>query len=1117
MSEPGRGFDHVARIAWLRAFEASISRNVEAGLFELGALDDPVRICAALQLLVQNDRFQDASDLACSHPPHCRWIDLAIYAHVALRDIRSAKELLDFARDSCDSGWVSDRCRIAVADAAFGEVLRDLTDAGLVARSGLTDEDRSLLEFVLESLNPLVAPVRLSGRVNGAVQRLAVEFATNAYGLLGQLSQITDLVRPMTKCRPVPLLLAQLTIQRICEPPKGLSGRLRVEHPNSFTGGLLAAILDREIYGRHRESLDSLIGLQQLASDRGKEAIDQLCQGLFETASAMDVAALARAQNAVDNLLGESNRYRLYFDAVALLMQDRPDSALAELNDHSRDHDAVWWQIAAKAHELNEDLGKASQCWDRACQLMPHPDMLNRFAGMSMQQHRFEDAVRALKTAVIQLPEDPRILEQLAIAHTRLRQFSEAGSIFEKLSRLHPGVTRYPINLALCQVHSGDPSSALASLEIAAVSSQPDLQLIGLRTEILKSLNRAKEAFTDLQRLKNDFWRDGRFLVLYMDTAYRAGEDEAAHSAFQQLMMMQHSGQLSEPLFHPMSLDDFKRMGTERLRQRDSLFSEVVRGKLPWLVAESLLGAVAEQAWHKRTQRLRWLPDDVPSRGEWNIYATNGFSVQKDPNGRPTVMSIGIPHPDEPVVADMSAILTMHRLGRLTLAANYFGKLILPASFGEIPFRDAQKLTPHQPSREQELRSVHDLIQRRLITVVNDDDVAQGTPFVDEYCAEGEGHHFALADVAHLLRATQRLTSDELDEFSRVCHRAMQSDRALPDDQRIVIAMTTLRTLARYKWLGRVLPSVEWCVARTDFDVEIRELQEYEIQRSIFSSHQDMWEEINQLRAVGKLEYRDSASCRRDFVDDADDDHVEPPPFLDAMLLAHDLGCRLLADDRMCQAAVLNQRPEISDAAFGTDRLLVGLEDKGVLGTDEVCADLIQMMRWRYRFLLPEWRHLKSAALRSRDNLPGPELREIAAYVQESMRDPGLFCGPEKADLPIPVAFKYFMAWKEVCVQFLGSLWEDPAIVSPQLEAVTRWCIESLLPAVPRGMLYSPVGRRLGDFTPKAFMLTAMIRFAAVQPVQRASDALRLMASHLGMTEEEFYEAAAKAADGRYD
>lgn len=1115
MPESGRGCDQPARIASLCAFEASIVRNVEAGLAELGTLDDPARISAALLLLVQNDRFQDTIDIVDGHRPHCRWIDLAVYAHVALKDIRSARALLDFARESCDAGWVADRCRIAVADAVFSEVLDDSAGIGPAARGGLSEEDCVLLEFIIETLNPLVEPVRLSGRVESALQRAAVEFATNAYGLLGRLSQISDLVQPMIGCRPVPLMLAQLTLQRICKPPAGLSGRLRVDHPNSFSAKFLAALLDREVYGRSRESLNCLIGLRQMACDRGRAVIEQLCQGLFETASAMDLASLAQARSVVDSLLGESNLYRLYFNVIAFLMQERPDAALMELNAHPRD-DAVWWQIAAKAHELSGDLDSASKCWDRACQLMPHPDMLNHFAGMSIQQHRFEDAVRALKTAVVQSPDDPRLLEQLALAHTRLRQFSEAGVIFEKLSRLRPDVTTYRVNLALCQVYTGDPSSALDSINTVIDSAQTDLQLIGLRTEILLSLGRPKDAFADLHRRKCDFWGNGRFLALYMDTAYRAGEDKAAHIAFQQLIEMQHSGQLPEPLFRPMSLDDLKTMRTEQLRQRDSLFSEVVRGKIPWLVAESLLGAVADQAWHRRTQRLHWLPDDVPSRGEWTIYATNGFSVQNDTNGRPTVLRIGVPRPDGPVIADMSAIITLHRLGRLTLAANYFGKLILPASFGDLSVHDARRLAPHQPSREQELRSVRDLVERRLITLIEDGDVAEGTPIVDEFGDDRDDDgRFSLADVAQLLRATQRLTSDEHGDFRLVCHRAVKSGRELPRDARVLFAVSTLRSLARYSWLERVLPGVNWCVKRTDYDGEVRELQEYEFQRSIFSSHQAMWEEINQLRAGGNLEYRDSASCHRDR--DADDDGVEPPQLVDAMLLAHDLGFRLLADDRLSQAALLNQRPDRSDAAFGTDRLLVGLEDEGVLSTDEVCADLIRMMRWRYRFLLPESRHLKVAALRSRDSLPGPELREIAAYVQESMRDPGLFCGPEKADLPTPVAYKYFMAWNEVCVDFLGLLGEEPSITDQQLGTVTRWCLESLLPAVPRGMLYSPVGRRLGNVTPRAFMLLAMIRFATVQPVQRANEALRLMASNLGMTEEEFYDAAAEAADGRFD
>ena len=894
---------------------------------------------------------------------------------------------------------------------------------------------------------------------------------------------------------------------------KGALRRLRVEHPSSFTARFMAALLDREIHGRTREALNSLFDLKSIARAHGHEAIEQLCQGLFETASAVDRVALAKARSVVDALLGDSNRYRLYFDTVAFLFEDRLDAALAELNAHKRHDDAVWWQLVAKAHELAGDLDKASECWDRAAQLMPHPDILTRFAGLSIQQNKFKDAVRALKAATTRSPDNPKILEQLAFAHTRLREFSEAGLIFETIGRLQPDVERHKVNLALCQAQSGDPKSALNSIDKVVDFSHPDFQIIGLRTNILNSLGRTEEAFADLQRLKTEFWDDLHFLVLYMDTAYRAGEDKAAHSAFQQLMVMQHKGQLSEPIFHSVSLDDLKQMGTERLRQREHLFSEVVRGKFPWLEAEALLGTVADQAWHRRTQRLTWLVDDVPARGEWTVYATNGISVHRGPDGNMSLSHIGVPLSSEPVVADMSALITLHRLDRLTTAATFFGKLILPASYGNLPVHDARKLIPHQPSREQELQIIQDVVQRQLITIIDDAEEIDHIPLVDEH--RDGGDQFALADVAQMLQATQRITSQERDEFRSVCHRPMRENRELPTNSPVLIAASTLRTMARYGWFERILPTLKWCVKRPDYEDELRELREFEFQRTIYNSHLGLWQEINDLRASGSIEFRDSPSCRRREVE-SQDVEADSPPYLDAMLLANDVGLRLLADDRVCQAAVLNQHPDRLDAAFGTDRFLAAMEDKGALTSEEVYSDVIQLMRWRYRFLLLESHHLKIAALRSCDNLPGPELREIAAYVQESMRDPGLFCGPEKADPPTPVAVKYFMAWNEVCGKFLAAIWNDPEFNRDQLEIVTRWCIESLLPAVPRGLIYSPVGRRLASISRNAFLLTLMIWFVPVQPLERANEALRLMADHLGIGEDEFHEVAAEAADHKY-
>lgn len=91
----------------------------------------------------------------------------------------------------------------------------------------------------------------------------------------------------------------------------------------------MAALLDREAYDRPAEAFSSMIRLKNLARDEGDETASHLCIGLFETASVLGTSELARARAVVDKLLGNDNRYRLYFDAVALLHQKKPDDALA--------------------------------------------------------------------------------------------------------------------------------------------------------------------------------------------------------------------------------------------------------------------------------------------------------------------------------------------------------------------------------------------------------------------------------------------------------------------------------------------------------------------------------------------------------------------------------------------------------------------------------------------------------------------------------------------------------------------------------------------------------------------------------------------------------------------
>ncbi len=1117
MPDFSQGFDHDDRVLALRSFKVAEESGLEAGLAILPSENLPQTLYSKLQLLVQHNRFQDVVDLVALEQPNCKWLDLAIYSYSALNDFKSAGELIEFAADNCNENWVEPRSRIAAAESVFQEVLGETQFSPNVRIEGLSDNQRQLLQFAIDSIEPIVNRVLATGRVESPIDRIAVEYAMNAYDLLGMHTKSLDLVKPMSTCRPVPILLAQLILRRVCDPIPGLSARLRTEHPLEFSAQFLAALLDRDCYVRPKKSLQHLIDLQQFATQRGKDTVEQLCQAIFETASSMNSMAIEKARPVVDTCLGSPNDYALYFDSVVLLMEDRPQDAKILLEQDRREEEPVWWQILAKSNEALKDLTSASICWEKACDLMPHPDLLMRFAGLSIQQKRFDTALTTLEKAVDQSPDDARLLEQLASTQLRLRRFGDAANVFERLLVLEPTIFRHSVNLAQCQARNGNVPKALETINSIELAS-PDLTVMGLKVEMLNSLDRPRDSFVELKKAKDSFWNNFRFVLLYMDTAYRAGEDGAAGEAMRHLMTMQKKGELPETIFHEMSLDDVKQMGIERFQQKNALLLDVVKCRLPWLVADSLLNCVPLQAWHQRTQHLRWTKEDSATRGEFSIYSTNRFFVQKNVDGNSSLSQIQRPSPGEAIVVDMSALLTLHKLGRLQQVANYFEKLILPASLGDLAVNDSKRLTPHQPSREQELQTIYDLVQRKVIAKVDREQEATGLQIVDEY-SDDERTHFSLLDFAESIKAAELITTEEHSELKKLCTRQQNEEAVLKIDANLSFSIATLRTMARFDWFEHVMSSINCSVFIDDIERETSELRAYEFQAEMFEDHQEFWNLISQFRSEGKLEFQHPKQITEITSDQAEDELEETEQhltFIDSPLVARENNCRLLADDRFSQSVVLNESSENDQAAFGSDLVIEALEQSGVITPEDAVADFLKLMKWRYRFLVLLPSYLKIAADRSKENLPGPELRTIGLYVQQSMKDPGLLCGMEPSTPPMPIAFKFLMNWKDNCVEFLGLVWEDESYSDEQLTSISQWCLRSLFPSIPNGLVYSQIGRRLGHFLPRAFLMAAMIRFATIQPIEKANRALQLFAGELGMSEDEFFQIAAEAAHDRF-
>ena len=166
----------------------------------------------------------------------------------------------------------------------------------------------------------------------------------------------------------------------------------------------------------------------------------------------------------------------------------------------------------------------------------------------------------------------------------------------------------------------------------------------------------------------------------------------------------------------------------------------------------------------------------------------------------------------------------------------------------------------------------------------------------------------------------------------------------------------------------------------------------------------------------------------------AEDTDTQPILAIDAALLAQQEQLPLLADDRACQNMVLRFRERTADAAFGTDCVLIALQDAGLIGVRETAAAFLRLIDWRYRFLIVPPRMLRTIASEFSEH----DLRNIGRYVHDCMRDLGLFGGPEPTQPPVPIAYRYYEEWLQSIAEFVTTLWLDESVTEQRSVAANQ-------------------------------------------------------------------------------
>ena len=541
------------------------------------------------------------------------------------------------------------------------------------------------------------------------------------------------------------------------------------------------------------------------------------------------------------------------------------------------------------------------------------------------------------------------------------------------------------------------------------------------------------------------------------------------------------------------------------------LHTEMLKGRAPWIWAESVLGNALYWGWRTRTQVMPWIFDDPANRARFSVYATNAFHPRSSGEDEPALLPLECPCQGTRVVADISSLFALHRLGLLDVAAGYFGEILVPAGYLPIVLEDSRKMIFHQRSRHSNLVRLSKGIEAGTITVrqeesSHDVDIA----LADEY-SEPDGHHYHLVDLVEPVHNAGAITDADYKRLLNVCTKETTVDDAHPElvqFQRILVELSTLETIASMGLLDAVVQFYKVAItpnARLDVRQRLEAIQD---QEETLSWHFDLW---NQIRRDGRFKFiRSSVPASMSAKRGDAKDHLS----LLGCFAAQELGIPLLADDRVCQALALTNRPNVEHPSFGTDAFISALAESGQQDEAKAAECIRQLMQWRYRFVLPSAAILKALAAQYRMNPPGQALHEVAEYVHDCMRDTGLFGGPEKTALKDSMATRLYLRWVTTTADFLVEVWNDQSFTDESAKRLTDWSIHELLPSPPR-VSQGRDRTRVSAFTARQLISQALIAATAFPLDGRSADGVKAIKEALTLSDDEYLRIVTELLDDR--
>lgn len=1087
----------------LEAYLDSLEGDPNAALEKLAGKTDPDNVRRRLAILINSGRIEEAAAEARARQKSETWIDLAVSSLAATGAHVEAKEYVDWAKTSSKTAFWQ-RSAIGYYDASMNWILRRRAEGERIFPGTLNAAEQEILQRAAEVVEAACAPALATGRVDTELDLQLLLRLFDASYLLQSRERCRDIARLLETQVPIPLKVAQATLQKLADPVSNIVDRLWSEHGESFRSRFLACLIQARVLNNEPLALGRAYELVELA--KSSDDKEDLCELLYELTNLTDPAALARARETATALLGEGSLFLKLMAANDLLRHGDAPGALSMVEASDVGSNPQGMRIKALAMlKIGKPL-EALTLLQELANFTPDPWLFKMTSDVARKHNCENDEQEALERLLALAPGETNARQRLSWLYARKADYKRATRHLEILHEQVPDDVEATVNLAVSYSFDGQHERALDVLANAATGKVASLPIVKTRAQILHALGRSSEAFNVLESVRDNFWEDPHFLSIYLTVGHAANKEAQAHEALKKLLELKEKGLINDQLIRQASLDEMREIIVGAAKRKQTVQRFIIEGKFPWLLSAEMQHEALYWSWTLRTRPVSWLVDDAINRASYSIYATNGFRVLSKPNEAGILTEIKCAGKDETIVADASALITLHSLGLLERAAEYFGRVLVPASYLPKVISDMRQLFPHQLSQKTSAELIKASVDRKDITVQSKEAGSQKIPLLDEYQDEEYSgvRLYRLEDLLKTLHTAGLVTDAQLNQGKAVAHRrstVTEKEAPLALGNEICIAEETLVTLAGIGWLNLVAKYFSVFISQEDLDQVIARIRAFQALDTAQSSHKSLWDSIQSNRRFDFVPVTEVLTI-------SDEEEPDRGIAMAAYLTAKEKKLPLLVDDRVCQALRLNEWKEEPAAAFGTDSLVQEMARVGTLTHDEAADALLQLMAWRYRFILVPPQVLKLLAERYHTHPPGSALRKIAIYVHDCMRDEGLFAGLEATKPPVSIAIRLYQSWVHNISQFIMDVWLDETIEESHAQEITTWAITELLPSPPK-VANERLQSTLALLTPRTAMTWALLRPKEGSPLERINRALRAMSSAFGLNDEEYLEIVA--------